>query len=152
MSAPRSRPDAFNEAVIREFRERRGIVGGELGSMSLLLLTTIAGGSGHRRTTPLAYYRQGGRYLVAASNGGATPDPAWFRRVERDTDVLVEVGEDALRAKARVLRGSERDAAFEAIVADVPTLAQYQVKANRTIPIVELETVGLMTGDAGIGR
>jgi hypothetical protein len=65
-------PDAFNEGVIREFRDRGGIVGGELAGMSLLLLTTIDGRSGERRTTPLAYHRQGGQYVVAASNGPAS--------------------------------------------------------------------------------
>jgi hypothetical protein len=61
------------------------------------------------------------------------------RRLERDPDVVVEVGESVFRATANVLRGAERDAAFDAIVADVPTLGDFQVEAERTIPIVKLE-------------
>ena len=37
----RSDPNAFNDAVIQEFRANGGAVGGELAVMQLLLLTTI---------------------------------------------------------------------------------------------------------------
>lgn len=68
MSDRRSDPADFNDSVIREFRANRGVVGGELADMSLLLLTTIGAWSGRPRTTPLAYHRRGHRYLVIASN------------------------------------------------------------------------------------
>ena len=40
--------------------------------------------SGRPRTTPLAYHRRGDRYVVIASNGGATRHPNWFRNLEQD--------------------------------------------------------------------
>ena len=139
MSDWRSDPNGFNEAVISEFRANGGVVGGELADMPLLLLTTIDARSGQPRTTPLAYHRRGNRYLVIASNGGAARNPAWFRNLERDPDVTVEVGVETLAATARILDGSERDAAFAAIVAEAPSAGAFQAKAGRTIPVIELE-------------
>ena len=139
MSDRRSDPRGFNESVINEFRANGGVVGGELAGMPLLLLTTIDRRSGQPRTTPLAYHRRGIRYLVIASNGGAERNPTWFRNLERDQHVTVEVGVETFPATARILHASERDAAFGAIVAEAPTAGAFEAKAGRTIPVIELE-------------
>jgi deazaflavin-dependent oxidoreductase (nitroreductase family) len=142
MSGRRSDPNGFNEAVIGEFRANGGVVGGELAGMSLLLLTTVDARSGEPRTTPLAYHRRGERYLVIASNGGAARNPGWFRNLERDPQVTVEVGSETLAATARILDASERDAAFAAIVVEAPSAGAFQARAGRTIPVIELEPAG----------
>src|SRR5438477_8721954 len=131
-------PDSFNESVIREFRASRGVLGGDLADMHLLLLTTTDVRRGRRRTTPLAYQRRGERYLVVASNGGATADPKWFRNLERDPNVTVEVGAERFPATARILDGAERDAVFASIVARAPAAGAFQEKAGRRIPVIEL--------------
>jgi deazaflavin-dependent oxidoreductase (nitroreductase family) len=141
MSDRRSDTTDFNDSVIREFRANRGVVGGELADMSLLLLTTIGAWSGRPRTTPLAYHRRGHRYLVIASNGGATRHPDWFRNLERNPIVRVEVGVRAFPARATILEGSERDAVFEVIAAQAPAAARFQEKAGRTIPVIELNAL-----------
>jgi deazaflavin-dependent oxidoreductase (nitroreductase family) len=134
----RSDPNGFNESVITEFRANGGVVGGELADMSLLLLTTTDA-SGGTNTTPLAYHRRGDRYLVIASNGGAARNPAWFRNLERDPTVTVEVGVETFEANATILDVAERDAAFASIVAEAPSAGAFQTIAGRTIPVIELE-------------
>jgi len=139
MSDWRSDPNGFNESVIREFRASGGVVGGELAGVSLLLLTTIDARSGRPHTTPLVFHRRGDRYLVIASNGGAARHPSWFRTLERDPNVTVEVGAETFLARARILDSPERDAVFAAVVAHAPAAAVFQAKAGRTIPVIELE-------------
>ena len=143
MSDWRSDPISFNASVIREFRASGGIVGGDLAGMSLLLLTTIDAQNGRARTTPVAYNRRGDRYVIIASNGGAARHPNWFRNLERDPNVTVEVGAETFPARARILDNSERDAAFAAIVAQAPAAGAFQAKAGRTIPVIELEPLDL---------
>jgi deazaflavin-dependent oxidoreductase (nitroreductase family) len=138
MSDWRSDPRGFNESVIREFRANRGVVGGELADMPLLLLTTIGARSSRPRTTPLAYHRRGNCYIVIASNGGATRDPDWFRNLQSNQKVTVEVGVETLPATARLLEGVERDTVFAAVVAQAPAAGAFQAKAGRTIPVIEL--------------
>jgi deazaflavin-dependent oxidoreductase (nitroreductase family) len=139
MSDRRSDLNSFNESVIREFRASGGVVGGELAGMSLLLLTTNDARNGRPRTTPVAYHRRRDRYVIIASNGGATRHPDWFRNLERDPNVTVEVGAETFPAGARILDNSERDAVFAAIVAQAPVAGAFQAKAGRTIPVIELE-------------
>jgi deazaflavin-dependent oxidoreductase (nitroreductase family) len=139
MSEWRSDPNGFNESVIREFRANRGVVGGELADLPLLLLTTIGARSGQPRTTPLTYHRRGNCYVVIASNGGAARHPNWFRNLQSNPNVSVEVGLETLSATARILEASERDAVFAAIVAEAPTAGAFQAKADRLIPVIELE-------------
>lgn len=139
MSEWRSDPRGFNESVIREFRANGGVVGGELADMPLLLLTTIGARSGQPHTTPLAYHRRRNRYIVIASNGGATRHPSWYRNLRSNPKVTVEVGAAPFPAKARILDASERDAVFTGIVAQAPTAEAFQAKAGRTIPVIELE-------------
>jgi deazaflavin-dependent oxidoreductase (nitroreductase family) len=139
MSDRRSNPSRFNESVIEEFRASGGVVGGELANTRLLLLTTIDARRGQPRTTPLAYDQHGNRYLVIASNGGARRHPTWFRNLERDPNVTVEVGTETLTARARILDGSERDTVFTAIATQAPAAAAFQARAGRTIPVIELE-------------
>ena len=133
------RSERFQRVLIDEFRANGGVVGGELADMPLLLLTTIDRRSGQPRTTPLAYHRRGNRYLIIASNGGAARNPAWFRNLERDPGVTVEVGVGTFAATATILEASERDAAFATIVAEAPSAGTFQAKAGRTIPVIELE-------------
>src|SRR5207253_5426428 len=71
-------------------------------------------------------------------NGGATTHPKWFRNLERDPNVTVEVGAERFPATARILDGAERDAVFAAIVARAPAAGAFQEKAGRTIPVIEL--------------
>jgi deazaflavin-dependent oxidoreductase (nitroreductase family) len=139
MSDWRSDPKGFNESVIREFRANRGVVGGELADMHLLLLTTIGARSGQPRTTPLAYHRRGNRYIVIGSNGGAARHPDWFRNLQSNPNVTIEVGVETLSATARILEASQRDAVFAAIAAQAPTAGAFQAKAGRAIPVIELE-------------
>lgn len=135
------RPDSigFNERVIDEFRAQAGVVGGELAETRLLLLTTIDARGGRPRTTPLAYHRRGNRFLVVASNGGAPRNPTWFRNLERDPEVTVEIGVEMFAATARILDAVERDAAFASIVREAPAAGAFQAKAGRTIPVIELK-------------
>ena len=53
--------------------------------------------------------------------------------------MTVEVGSETLAATARILNGAERDAAFAAIVAEAPSAREFEAKAGRIIPVVELE-------------
>jgi deazaflavin-dependent oxidoreductase (nitroreductase family) len=137
-----SDPAGFNELVIGEFRANGGVVGGELEGMPLLLLTTIESKSGRPRTTPLAYHRRGARYVVIGSNGGAARHPNWFRNLERDPNVTVEVGVQKFPARARILEALERDAVFAAYVAEAPAAGAFQARIRRRIPVIELERLG----------
>ena len=132
----------FNTAVIEEFRQNDGAVGGALADTPLLLLHTIGARTGLPRTTPLAYRREGDRLYVLASHGGAPTHPGWYRNVRAHPAVAVEVGSERFDATATVLTGAERDRMFAAIADDSPTVRRYEAMTERTIPVVALDRRG----------
>ncbi len=127
----------WNTQVIEEFRANQGQV--RQFGRALLLLTTTGARSGHPVTAPVMYRRDGDRLLVFASKGGAPTNPAWYHNLVAHPDVTVETGTEKFPARATVLQGAERDAAFAAHAAEYPQFAEYQEKTSRTIPVIALE-------------
>jgi deazaflavin-dependent oxidoreductase (nitroreductase family) len=130
----------FNASIIEEFRANGGVVGGMFEGRNMLLLHTTGKRSGAPRTSPLVYRPHGADgWVVFASFGGAPKDPAWFANLVADPDVTIEVGTDTVDVRARVAEGAEHEELWSAQKAEVPTFADYEAKAGRTIPVVVLE-------------
>ncbi|WP_344161501.1 nitroreductase/quinone reductase family protein [Nocardiopsis rhodophaea] len=131
----------FHQQVINEFRANRGRVGGFFEGARLILLTTTGARTGLRRTTPLGYLPDGGtgRKIIIASAGGAPRHPAWYHNILADPRVTVEDGVFTYTAEARVLRGDERDRMFARAVEADAGWGEYQVRAERLLPVIALE-------------
>ncbi|GAB2603033.1 hypothetical protein Aab01nite_85020 [Paractinoplanes abujensis] len=136
-------PNPFHQQIIDEFRTNGGRVGGMFADSELILLTTRGARSGKPHTTPLGFLRDGpGRILVIASAGGAPGNPDWFRNVQAQPRVTVEIGAETYEALAVALPPEERDAAWARAVARDPGWADYQAKVTRRIPVVALTRAG----------
>jgi deazaflavin-dependent oxidoreductase (nitroreductase family) len=127
---------AFNALNVWVYRRRGGGSGGRAG----LLLTTIGARSGKERTVALGKFTddQGG-WLVVAALAGAARHPSWFINLAKNPGkVWVEVGRERYKVRPELLRGEERAAAWERIVAAAPGFETYQRKTDREIPVVRL--------------
>jgi deazaflavin-dependent oxidoreductase (nitroreductase family) len=58
---------------------------------TILILTTKGRVSGKTYLTPLIFREHDGRYLVVASNGGNDEHPAWFKNLQKNPEVDVQV-------------------------------------------------------------
>ena len=130
---------AFNQALIAEFRANEGKVGGQFAGRPLLLLSTVGARSGQTRTSPLAYTTDGERYVIIASKGGAPSHPDWYHNLVANPLVTVEVGTEQFQARATVAEGEERTRLFNQMAAQMPGFAEYQRNTERQIPVVVLE-------------
>jgi deazaflavin-dependent oxidoreductase (nitroreductase family) len=133
--------DAFNNAIIEEFRANDGVVGGPFEGATLLLLTTTGAKSGQPRLSPLAYLTIDGKMLIVGSKAGADTNPHWVHNLRANPRAHVEVGTDAYDVVARELPDDERDAAYSKIVQIAPGFGDYQSKTSRVIPLFELQRV-----------
>ncbi|MDO9395828.1 MAG: nitroreductase/quinone reductase family protein [Herbiconiux sp.] len=136
----------FNTQIIDEFRANGGHVSSYGFGDSLVLLHSVGARSGQQRISPLmAIAEASGSWLIAASKAGAPDNPAWYANLRAHPQTVVEApdgrgGTEEVPVTAVVLAGAERDAAWEAFVAQSPGFADYQVKAgDRLIPVVRLE-------------
>ena len=124
---------------IRRYRETDGEVGSLWNGVPALILTTKGRKTGEPRDSALIFGADGDRCVVIASKGGAPTHPLWFRNLQADPHVQVQVKGDRFDAVARVAEGEERERLWN-LMADLwPNYDQYQERTDRLIPVVVLE-------------
>jgi deazaflavin-dependent oxidoreductase (nitroreductase family) len=132
-------PILFGQEHVRAYRESNGERGYDWrGGTSILLLTTTGRKSGEQRTTPLIHRTDDGTWVVVASKGGAPDDPAWYKNLEADPDVEIQVKADVIPVHAAVATGDERERLWRLMAESWPAYDDYQRKTDRQIPVVVL--------------
>ena len=113
------------------------------GILPTLLLTTTGRKTGEKRPLPLIYKQIDGAYVIIASKGGMPNHPIWFLNLEANPDCDLMVGAEAVKARARVAEGDERQHLWGELEGIYPPYADYQKNAGeRVIPVVVLDPVG----------
>jgi deazaflavin-dependent oxidoreductase (nitroreductase family) len=130
---------AYNQSIIREFRENEGVVA-QL-PFPIMLLTTTGARTGKRTTTPVGFGVDGDRVYVVGSKAGGPSNPAWFYNLRANPSVTVELGGESYQAQAVIAQGADRDRLYGLIAAQVPAFAEYEKNTDRTFPVVVLEGV-----------
>jgi deazaflavin-dependent oxidoreductase (nitroreductase family) len=134
-SAPSGTSD-FNTTLIEEFRANKGRVGGPWAGTTLILIHHIGARSGTERVTPLGYSRRGdGRFAIVASNGGSPAHPDWYYNLKANPRIRVEVGTQTFMVLAEELDSTARAGLWPKLVAEYPTVGEYQARAMRQIPV-----------------
>ena len=130
---------AYNQGIIREFRDNQGVVA-QL-PYPIMLLTTTGARTGKRTTTPVGFGVDGDRVYVVGSKAGGPSNPAWFHNLRANPSVTVELGGESYQAQAVIAHGADRDRLYGLIAAKLPAFADYQKTTDRTFPVVVLEGV-----------
>lgn len=124
---------------VRRYLETDGAEGHEWNGVPVLVLTTIERATGRAQRTPLIYGRDGDEYLVVAAKGGADEHPSWYRNLQADPQVQVQVGADRFPARARTAAAAERPELWRRMASCWPEFDASQRKTDREIPVVVLE-------------
>ena len=137
----------FGEQHVRRYRETGGEVGHRWKRGSkILLLTTKGRKSGEPRTKPLIYEEDGDNYVIVASRGGAAEHPDWYRNLEQEPNVKLQVLDEVFPARARTAEGEERERLWQLVNQQWPDYDSYQKKTDREIPVVVLERAASQAG------
>jgi proline iminopeptidase len=130
----------FGDEHVRRYRETDGEVGHiwRRGA-KILLLTTKGRTTGEQRTAPLIYEDADGAYVIVASKGGAPEHPGWYRNLEKDPQVTVQILGEVFAARARRAAGEERTRLWALAARQWPDYDAYQARTDREIPVVVLE-------------
>lgn len=131
----------FGDEHVRRYRETDGEVGYLWNGAPILLLTTTGRRTGEPRTTPLIFGRDRDAYVIVASKGGSPEHPGWYRNIERDPEVELQVKADHVRGRARVAEGEERERLWRAMAEIWPAYDEYATRTDREIPVVVVELV-----------
>ena len=139
--------ERFGKVVVRAmsaantwvFRLSGGRIGGTFrGGAPVMLLTTIGRKSGQPRTAPLLYLREGDDLVIVASMGGMSKHPIWYRNIEANPNVVVEIGSEKTKMRARRASDEEKAALWPKLVAMYADYDQYQARTDRNIPVLIL--------------
>ncbi|MGW1073787.1 nitroreductase family deazaflavin-dependent oxidoreductase [Streptomyces sp. NPDC002537] len=107
-----------------------------------VVLTSTGARSGQPRRTPLACMREGdpaSAWVVVGSNFGRPGHPAWTANLLAHPDAEISWKGRDVPVRARLLRGTERAAAWAAVVKFWPPYARYQARVEREIRLFRLE-------------
>jgi deazaflavin-dependent oxidoreductase (nitroreductase family) len=130
----------FGREHVERYQETDGKVGHDWEGTTTLLLTTTGEKTGRKHTTPLIYREYGGdAYTIIASKGGADEPPQWYRNLQADPNVEVQVWGDRFTARARTATSEEKSKLWAAMAETWPAYDDYQRKTDRVIPVVVLE-------------
>jgi F420H(2)-dependent quinone reductase len=132
----------MSRANVWLWRLSGGRFGARFFGAPVLLLTTTGRRSGEPRTVPLLYLQDGDRYLLVASKGGMSHHPLWFRNLERDPAVQVEVGGRRRAMTARRATPEEKRAYWPRLIGMYGDYDTYQARTTRDIPVVVLSPTG----------
>lgn len=124
-------------AHIAMYRRSGGRLGGRFAKCPILLLTTRGRKTGRLRTTPLVYFEREGTYVISSSNAGHW-EPAWFRNLQSDPAVSIEVGRLRIPVRARVAPPEESAALWAIMESKNAAFAKYPVSRGIAIPMVVL--------------
>ena len=125
----------------RTYLASGGTEGHESNGVYTLVLATTGRRTGEPRRTCLIYGTSGDDFVVVASKGGADEDQAWFKNLQAEPSVGVQVGTRRFTARARVATAAERDRLWARMVGIFPRYDEYARKTDREIPIVLLTPV-----------
>jgi deazaflavin-dependent oxidoreductase (nitroreductase family) len=123
----------FDEDVIAEFRANGGQVGPVEG-MPILLLHHMGAESGVEGVAPVGYVEDRGRYVIAAST-------AWYDDLKAHPEITIEVGTEAMSARAEELEGAERDRLYAKLAAPRPQFPDYEANRVGVIAITPIEVI-----------
>jgi len=129
----------FSRIHVVLYRLSAGRLGGRFKKTApVLLLTTTGRKSGKSRTTPLLYIEDGGRYVIAASVGGAPKHPAWYVNLRANPAATIQIGSRKLAVAAETASPEERACLWPLLTQMYSAYDDYQKKTSREIPLVIL--------------
>lgn len=121
------------------YRASGGRIGGKfLRGAPVMLLTTVGRKSGQRRTAPLLYLRDGEKIVCVASKGGMPNHPLWFRNLEANPNVEVQIGSEIIPMRAAIANNDEKAMHWPKLTAMYRDFDDYQARTERDIPVVVL--------------
>ena len=131
----------FSKAHKVIYRISGGRLFAKLGEAPMLLLTTTGRRSGKPRTTPLLYVEDGDGFAVVASFGGAPEHPSWYRNLEKNPKVTLQIENRVIPVTASTATPEEKQRLWPRLTAIYPDYDTYQKETTRDIPVVLLRNL-----------
>ena len=104
----------------------------------VLILTTTGRRSGEPRQVAVGHLQDGDDLVVAGTNGGLAPLPAWVLNLQADPRCKVQIGAEEYDASAIFLEGAEWEEHWDRFVKAFENYDRAHRWAGRPVPLVRL--------------
>ena len=131
----------FGDDHVRAYEESDGDVGYIWNGAPILVLTTTGASSGKTRKHALIYGLDGDDVLLIASQGGAPVNPYWYRNLDANPNVGIQILDDRFDGRARTATPEEKARLWPTMTELWPAYDDYQAATERDIPLVIIERV-----------
>ena len=128
----------FGDEHVRQYEATQGKTGHDWNGTKILILRTTGRSSGQLRKAPLIYGKSGDDYLIVASKGGAPEHPGWYKNLQAQPDIEIQVLGDVLPVRARTATAQEKARLWPIMTKEWPDYDKYQKSTPRDIPLVIL--------------
>jgi deazaflavin-dependent oxidoreductase (nitroreductase family) len=144
MSRPHTLPDIGFKLMGVSHRAILRLSGGRILNsafgMPVLELRTTGRTTGQVRATTLTSpVFDDDRVVLVASKGGGDHDPQWYRNLQVNPDVEIDLAGQTRKLRARTASADEKAELWPQILAAYKGYGDYQARANRDIPVVICE-------------
>ena len=130
----------FARAHIWVYQRTNGRLGAKLLWFPAALLTTTGHKTGQPHITPTLYLRDGDQVVLPASFGGRDRHPGWYRNLQADPKVQLQIRGEHLDLVARDATDEERDRYWIPLIKMYPPYKNYREATDRIIPLVVCES------------
>ncbi len=120
------------------FRLTSGKIGKRLVNNDMLLLTTVGTGTGSEHVVPLLYLHDGDDIVIIASWGGRPENPQWYRNLQAEPRVMIQILGEKIPVTARTADTVQRARLWPLVLDAYDGYAEYQSRTERQIPVVML--------------
>jgi len=114
------------------------VMQGQILSPPVVIVTMRGNKSGKIRKLALMRVEHDGEYALVASLGGAPKHPVWYYNLKANPRITVEVGTQTFTVLAEELDGTVRAELWPKLVAEYPSIGEYQARTARQIPVFML--------------
>jgi len=104
--------------------------------LPVVVVTMRGNRSGKVRKIALMRVEHDGEYALVASKGGAPDHPDWYKNLQAELDVLIQVKSERIPVRAETAEGDERTRLWQLMTEVWPAYDDYQRKTDRQIPVV----------------
>lgn len=129
----------FGDEHVRRYEETDGEVGYNWNGAHILILSTTGRETGKTRKHALIFGRDGDDVLVVASKGGAADHPHWYKNLDANPKVSVQIKGETYDGLARTASPEEKKRLWPIMTGHWPSYDDYQARTTRDIPLVIIE-------------
>ena len=120
-----------------------GKIGTNLLGVPILILTTTSSKTGKQYSNPLAYIKYQDGYVCIASFGGSDKHPVWFKNIEKNSNVSINInGKTSSYTATIIYEDPLREKLWKELINIYSGFKEYQEKTTRKLPIIYFKLSG----------